>query len=45
MPRGKQGCDLVKQLGFVRHVEIQTDVIESQQFAERVHLRLTRSVC
>ena len=37
MPRGKQGGDLFEQLGFVRYVEIQTDVVKSQQFADGIH--------
>ena len=37
MPRGKQGGDLFEQLRFGRHVEIQTDVVKSQQFADGIH--------
>lgn len=37
VPRGKQGGDLFEQLSFGRHLEIQTDVIESQQFADGIH--------
>ena len=37
VPRGKQGGDLFEQLRFGRHVEIQTDVVKSQQFADGIH--------
>jgi hypothetical protein len=37
MSRGKQGGDLFKQLRFGRHVEIQTDVVKGQQFADGIH--------
>ena len=37
MPRGKQGGDLFEQLRFGRHVDIETDVVKSQQFADGIH--------
>ena len=37
MPHGKQRRDLLEQLRFGRHVEVQTDVVWSQQLAEGIH--------
>jgi hypothetical protein len=37
VPSGKQGSDLFEELRFGRHVEIYTDVAESQQFADGIH--------
>jgi len=37
VPRGKQGGDLFEELGFVRYVEVQTDVIKTQYFTEWIH--------
>ena len=36
-PPGEQGGDLFEQLRSGRHVQIQTNVVNSQQLADRVH--------
>ena len=43
MPRREQGSDFFEQLRLVRNVEIQTNVVDPQQFADGIHRHRFRS--